>query len=223
MKKILTLILTAIVVVSCSSTKTMGEQYPAMYEEKPVTIAIMPPINQTTHAEAKDYFYTTMYLPLCEKGYYVFSPYLTMEMFQQESAYDAENFLEGDLSTFRRVLGADAAMFTIIKDWKRSNIGGKLTVDIEYILRSTKTGQTLYTREGNIKVDTSVNGGNGGFGALVGLIATAINTAATDKVIAGRKCNAFVLSDLPAGKYSDYYGKDAKNPAGKKFIKATVK
>ena len=150
MKKILTLLLTAIVVVSCSSTKTMGEQYPAMYEEKPVTIAIMPPINQTTHAEAKDYFYTTMYLPLCEKGYYVFSPYLTMEMFQQESAYDAENFLEGDLSTFRRVLGADAAMFTIIKDWKRSNIGGKLTVDIEYILRSTKTGQTLYTREGNI-------------------------------------------------------------------------
>lgn len=222
MKKILTLLLTAIVVVSCSSTKTMGEQYPAMYEEKPVTIAIMPPINQTTHAEAKDYFYTTMYLPLCEKGYYVFSPYLTMEMFQQESAYDAENFLEGDLSTFRRVLGADAAMFTIIKDWKRSNIGGKLTVDIEYILRSTKTGQTLYTREGNIKVDTSVNGGNGGFGALVGLIATAINTAATDKVIAGRKCNAFVLS-LPAGKYSNFYEKDAKNPAGKKFIKATVK
>ena len=201
----------------------MGEQYPAMYEEKPTTIAIMPPINQTTHAEAKDYFYTTMYLPLCEKGYYVYSPYLTMEMFQQESAYDAENFLEADLSVFRNVLGADAAMFTIIKDWKRNNIGGKLTVDVEYILRSTKTGQTLYTREGNIKVDTSVNNGSGGFGALVGMIATAINTATTDKVIAGRKCNAFVLSDLPSGKYSELYEKDSKNPAGKKFIKATVK
>lgn len=223
MKQILMLVLTAIVVVSCSSTKTMGEQYPAMYEEKPVTIAIMPPINQTTHAEAKDYFYTTMYLPLCEKGYYVFSPYLTMEMFQQESAYDAENFLEADLSIFRKVLGADAAMFTIIKDWKRNNIGGILTVDVEYILRSTKTGQTLYTREGNIKVDTSVNGGSGGLGAIVGLIATAVNTAATDKVIAGRKCNAYVLTDLPAGKYSEFYVKDSKNPAGKKFIKATVK
>lgn len=58
------LILTAIVVVSCSSTKTMGEQYPAMYEEKPVTIAIMPPINQTTHAEAKDYF-TQLCIFLC--------------------------------------------------------------------------------------------------------------------------------------------------------------
>jgi hypothetical protein len=55
------------------------------------------------------------------------------------------------------------------------------------------------------------------------LIATAINTAATDKVIAGRKCNAFVLSDLPAGKYSNQYEVDKKNPAGKPVIKATVK
>ncbi len=223
MKNILILLITAMAVVSCTTTKTLGEQYPAMYDEKPVTIAIMPPINQTTHAEAKDYFYTTLYQPLCEKGYYVYSPYLTMEMFQQESAYDAENFLQGDLTAFRNVLGADAAMFTVIKSWKRSNIGGRLTVDVEYILRSTKTGQTLYTREGNIKVDTSVSGGSGGFGALVGLLATAINTATTDKVIAGRKCNAFVLSDLPAGKYSELYEKDSTRPAGKKFVNATVK
>lgn len=223
MKKILLMLLVAAVMASCSSTKTLSETYPKMYEEKPLTIAIMPPINQTTHAEAKDYFYTTLYLPLCEKGYYVYSPYLTMEMFQQESAYDAEQFIDGDLTQFRNVLNADAAMFTIIKSWKRSNIGGKLTVDIEYILRSTKTGQTLYKREGNIKVDTSVNGGGGGLGALIGMIATAVNTAATDKVVAGRKCNAFVLSDLPAGKYSSLYEKDMKNPAGKSFIKATVK
>ena len=208
---------------SCSTPTTLSQQYPGMYEEKPLSIAIMPPINQTTHAEAKDYFYTTMYMPLCEKGYYVYSPYLTMEMFQQESAYDAEMFLEADLTPFRNVLDADAAMFTIIKDWRRNNIGGMLTVKIEYILRSTKTGQTLYTREGEIKVDTSIDGGSGGFGALVGMIATAINTAATDKVVAGRKCTAFVLTDLPAGKYSPMHEKDASNPAGKKFIKATVK
>jgi hypothetical protein len=224
MKKTLLLLMTAAIVASCSTTKTtLGEQYPAMYEEKPLTIAIMPPINQTTHAEAKDYFYTTMYQPLCEKGYYVYSPYLTMELFQQESAYDAEQFLEADLSTFRTVLGADAAMFTIIKSWKRNNVGGSISVDVEYILRSTKTGQTLYTREGNIKVDRSIKAGGGIFGAIAGLAATAINTATTDKVVAGRKCNAFVLSDLPAGKYSTLFGKDSTNPAGKKFVTATVK
>ena len=223
MKKIIGIIMAVVSLASCSTPTTLSQQYPGMYEEKPLSIAIMPPINQTTHAEAKDYFYTTMYMPLCEKGYYVYSPYLTMEMFQQESAYDAEMFLEADLTPFRNVLDADAAMFTIIKDWRRNNIGGMLTVKIEYILRSTKTGQTLYTREGEIKVDTSIDGGSGGFGALVGMIATAINTAATDKVVAGRKCTAFVLTDLPAGKYSPMHEKDASNPAGKKFIKATVK
>ena len=223
MKKLIGIIMAVVSLASCSTPTTLSQQYPGMYEEKPLSIAIMPPINQTTHAEAKDYFYTTMYMPLCEKGYYVYSPYLTMEMFQQESAYDAEMFLEADLTPFRNVLNADATMFTIIKDWRRNNVGGMLTVKVEYILRSTKTGQTLYTREGEITVDTSIDGGSGGFGALVGMIATAINTAATDKVVAGRKCTAFVLTDLPAGKYSPMHEKDASNPAGKKFIKATVK
>ena len=226
MKKVLLLAVTvlALVATSCSTPVTLSKQYPAMYEEKPLTIAVMPPINRTTHAEAKDYFYSTLYTPLCEKGYYVYSPYLTMEMFQQESGYDAERFIEGDLHIFNKVLGADAVMFTIIKDWRRNNIGGVLTVDVEYILRSTKTGQTLYTREGNVKVDTSVSSGGGGIiGSLVGVVATALNTAATDKVIAGRKCNAFVLSDLPSGKYSSMFGKDGALPAGNKLVKATIR
>lgn len=221
MKKIIGIIIAVVSLASCSTTTTLSQQYPGMYEEKPLTIAIMSPINQTTHAEAKDYFYTTMYMPLCEKGYYVYSPYMTMEMFQQESAYDAEMFLEADLTPFRNILDADAAMFTIIKDWKKSSIIGMMTVKVEYILRSTKSGQTLYNREGEIKVDTSVEGQ--GLGALVGMIATVMKTATTDKVVAGRKCTAFVLSDFPAGKYSPMHAKDASKPAGKKFIKATVK
>ena len=223
MKKYIIFGLVALIMSSCAQQITRVEQYPKMYEEKPLSIVVMPPINQTQHVEAKDYFYTTLYTPLCEKGYYVYSPMLTMELFQTESAYDAELFFEGDLSQFRNVLGADAAMFTIIKSWKRNNIGGSLTAGVEYVLRSTITGETLYKREGLINVDTSVNGGSSGIGALVGLIATAVNTAATDKVVAGRKCTAFVLSDMPVGKYDKMFDQDQKQPAGKSFVKATVK
>ena len=208
---------------SCAHNITRGEQYAKMYEETPLSIVVMPPINRTNHVEAKDYFYTTLYTPLCEKGYYVFSPMLTMEMFQTESAYDAEPFLEGDLSQLRNIVGADAAMFTIIKSWKRNNIGGKLTAGVEYILRSTKTGETLYKREGLIKVDTSVGGGAGLLSLGVKIIATAVNTAVTDKVVAGRKCTAFVLSDIPEGKYGKLFGKDQREKAGKSYVKATVK
>lgn len=224
MKRCIFFMLTiALVALSSCSTTTLVQQYPKIYEERPLTIAIMPPINQTTHAEAKDYFYTTMYMPLCEKGYYVYSPYLTMEMFQTESAYDSEQFIEGDLNMFNQVLGADALMFTIVKDWRRNNLGGKLTAQVEYILRSTKTGETLYKREGKISVDTSVSGGGGAFGALVQLAATAIATAATDKVEAGRICTETVLSNMPTGKYHPMFDQDQSNPAGKMFIKGTVK
>ena len=53
--------------------------------------------------------------------------------------------------------------------------------------------------------------------------ATAINTAATDKIVAGRKCTAFVLSDMPEGKYGTKFDQDQKSPAGKSYVKATVK
>lgn len=224
MKNIILFVIVTVLLSSCATPITRIAQYPKMYEEKPLSIVVMPPINQTQHVEAKDYFYTTLYAPLCEKGYYVYSPMMTMEMFQSESAYDAELFIEADLSQFRNVLGADAAMFTIIKSWKRNNVGGKLTAGVEYILRSTKTGETLYQREGLLSVDTSVrSGGGGGLGALIDLAATAISTASTDKVVAGRKCTVFVLSDMPEGKYGSYYGKDQNLPAGKSYIKATVK
>jgi hypothetical protein len=220
MKNYILIGLATLLLTSCAQQITRGEQYAKMYEEKPLTIAVMPPINQTNHVEAKDYFYTTLYAPLCEKGYYVYSPMMTMEMFQSESAYDAEQFIESDLSQFRKVLGADAAMFTIIKSWKRNKVGAKITVGVEYLLRSTKTGETLYKREGLINVDTSVNTGGG---LLVNLAASAIKTAVTDKVVAGRVCTVFVLSDMPEGKYGTLYDKDQKLKAGKSYIKATVK
>jgi hypothetical protein len=218
MKKYIVFALVAMLFASCAQKITRGEQYPKMYAEKPLTIAVMPPINRTNHVEAKDYFYTTLYTPLCEKGYYVFSPMMTMELYQTESAYDTEMFLERDLSQFRNILNADAAMFTIIKSWKRNNVGGSITAGVEYILRSTKTGETLYQREGLIKVDTSTGGGG-----LIGLVATAISTAATDKVVAGRVCTAYVLSDMPEGKYGGMYDKDQSQLAGKSYVKATVK
>lgn len=223
MKKILMFLVAASMLASCAPTITRGVQYPQMYAEKPVTIVVMPPINQTNFVEAKDYFYTTMYMPLCEKGYYAFSPNLMMSVLQEQSAYDSEMFIEGDLSTFKKALGADAAMFTVIKSWKRANALGKITAGVEYILRSTKTGQTLYQREGLITLDTSINAFGGGIGMLVNIAATTIATAATDKVEAGRVCTQYVLSDMPEGRYGANYDKDQNMAAGQKFVKAAVK
>lgn len=224
MKKYVFFFIMAMLFSSCAENITRMAQYPKMYEEKPVTIAVMPPINQTPHVEAKEYFYTTLYVPLCEKGYYVFSPLMLMEMYQEESAYDAELFVDSDLSKFRTFLGADAVMFTVIKEWKKNVVAGEITVDVEFILRSAKTNELLYKREGNVTVETRVNsgGGFGMLGALVDMAATAAVTAAKDKIDAGRKCSFFVLSDMPEGKYGTMYDKDQKHPAGKSYVKKSI-
>ncbi len=95
-------------------------------------------------------------------------------------------------------------MFTIIKDWQRNSAVGSLTVNIKYILRLTKTGKTLYAKEGTIMVDTSIKTGNSALEILIGAIAPAINVAATDKVIAWRKCNTYVGVDTPKGRYAHH-------------------
>ena len=116
MKKVLYLLLACVLFSSCSSGKrlTRSEQYAKMYEETPVTLLIMPPINNTANVEAKDLLFTSINAPLAEAGYYVISPIMSMELMRQESAYDAELFYDNDVSIFKKVFGADAVVFSQI-------------------------------------------------------------------------------------------------------------
>ncbi len=209
---------------SGSAPVTRGSNYPKMYEETPMTILIMPPINNTVDVDAKEYFYTTMAMPLCDKGYYVISPFLAMELMRSESAYDSELFLESDLKIFNTVFNADVALFTVINTWSKSGISGEVSVNIDYIMRSTKTNEVLFQRNGEVVIDTSVSSGTGGLlGLVVDLAATAINTAMTEKISAARECNTFILSDLPEGNYSNNYLKDKEQDAKEINYKGIIK
>jgi hypothetical protein len=226
MRKIFYILLAgSLLAQSCTVSKwTKAEAYPKMYSEHPLSIAVMPPINTTTNVEAKEFFYITLSRTLCEQGYYVVPSFLCLELYKTESAYDAELYATAPLDKFRTVLGADAALFTYITDWKKSAIGSNITVTIEYILRSTTTNETIFQRKGTITYDTSVQISGGGlFGALAGLAASAISTALSDYVPVARACNTAVLSDMPAGKYSPSYETDQTLRAGLKEIKLTVK
>jgi hypothetical protein len=184
----------------------------------------MPPVNKTNNVEAKEFLYLTIAQPLCERGYYVVPPFLCMEMFKNESAYDSEMFIGGSVKKFGEVLGADAVLFTTITRWEKAAVLSNVYVQIEYILKSTKTNEILFNRVGDITYDASVhsNSGRGLVGALVNMAASAINTAAMDHVNVARACNAFTLSDMPVSVYSPEYNKDQKLPAGPREFKQTI-
>ncbi len=212
-----------ILLSSCSTTTPVKKSvaYEGMYSEKPLTILIMPPINRSTAVDAKEYFYSTLNVPLINKGFYVMPPFISMDILKRESAYDAELFINGSLTKFGEVFGADIVLFTIINNWDKSAIGAKVTIGVEYIVKSTKTNEILYNRKGTIIYDTSVRtNGGGAFAALADLALTAINTAATKYVDVGRVCNSYTFKDFPSGKYSPAYQLDGEEIAGQKEFRA---
>tara|TARA_B100000795_G_scaffold224338_1_gene179753 strand:+ start:1784 stop:2473 length:690 start_codon:yes stop_codon:yes gene_type:complete len=211
--------------VSCTSTNkiTKSTAYKGMYDEQPLSILVMPPINRSTNIEAKEFFHATLNVPIANAGYYVIPPFLSMEILKRESAYDSELFLTQSLEKFNEIFDADIALFSIIHKWDKNTIGAKVKIDIEYILKSTTSNEVLYTRYGSIIYDASVSSGADGiYGLLADIALSAINTAATKYVDLARVCNSYTLSDLPKGKYSPLHNIDRDDYAGKKKFKKTL-
>ena len=222
MKKIALVLIWCIIATSCSPIFTRGVQYANMYEHKPVTLLVMPPINNTTNVEAKELLYTSISKPLVEAGYYVISPYLAMDVLKNESAYDAELFIDAPLNSFQQYFGADAVVFSIINAWTKQGFG--VRTDITYIVKSARTSDILFEKRCDLYLDLSSNsGGNSPFAALTDLIVSAINTATTEHISAARKANYYIFSDIPRGKYHPQYMQDKESSATAKELKARVK
>ena len=204
------------------STVTRESQYAKMYEEKPITLLVMPPINNSTNVEAKDLLYTSISRPLAEAGYYVISPLLAMDILKAESAYDSEMFFDAPLTSFQNYFGADAVVFSVIDTWAKKGMG--IETKIRYVIKSAYTNEILFDRSCDLFLDLSIDSGASGLlGALVDLAASAINTAATDHIMAARKANYYILRDIPRGKYSPEYMLDKETIAEPKDVVTIVK
>lgn len=190
---------------------TKIEKFPLMYEEKPASILILPPINESTAADAKDYYGTTIQEPLSFTGFYVFPCEVTNDILKMEGIYDAELVRNVPLAKFREYFGADAVLFTTIRKWDLAYLvlASTLTVSIDCELKSTKSDQVLWAYNGTVVVDLS--GGNYG-GGLAGLIAkaivSAVSSAMADYVPYARQANYRAITTMPFGKYHPMYLQD---------------
>lgn len=203
---------------------TRETQYAKMYEEKPVTLLVMPPINNSANVEAKDLLYTSISRPLIEAGYYVISPLLSMDILKAESAYDSENFFDAPLTGFKNFFGADAVVFSIIDTWAKKGLG--IQTKIRYVIKSAHTNEILFDRSCDLYLDLSVESDSkskSALDALINLAASAINTVTTDHIVAARKANYYILRDIPRGKYSPDYMQDKEIIAEDKDVQTRVR
>lgn len=204
----------------CGSTLPLkSKTYKTLYEENPLSVLVLPPINKSTKVEAKELFYSSLAIPITQKGYYVFPPLLTMEILKEESAYDSEMFQNSSMKKFGEVFGADAVLFTLIHDWRKTTIASQVRVKIEYLLKSTKTDEILFKRIGDVTLSISMNTGN----VFADLVGSMLVTALTKEIVVGRNCNFYTLQDIPAGKYSPKFQADGETPAQPKEFKGIIR
>ena len=82
LKNTILVIISVIFITSCASTQTKIDAYPRMYDQgQPVSILVIPAINQSTAAEASDYFNVTITEPLSNTGYYTMPVEIVRDIF----------------------------------------------------------------------------------------------------------------------------------------------
>lgn len=201
---------------ACGPTyTTKKDAFPNMYQERPLSVLVLPPINMTTAADAKEYYVTTVAEPLSFAGYYIYPIEVTTDILKTEGLYDTEIIVNLPPQKFKQYFGADVVMYIKILRWDTSYyvIGGHVTVAVDCLLKSTTTGRDLWKYDGTIQLDTTGDSGGapGLAGLLVKIIATAIKTAATDYVPLAKRANIITISSMPYGKYHPNYDKDRED------------
>lgn len=203
---------------------TLEKAYPKMYgSQRPLSIMILPPINRSTSADAKEYFSCSLFEPLCEKGYYVYPVDMVFNILKDESAYDTEVLPASALKKFHDLFGADAVLYTTIDQWDKNwhLVSGDLVVQVRYKLVSTTSDSTMWDYSGKIKVDLN-SSANSGF--LATIVETALKTATVDYFPYAMAINNETFRRLPYGQQHPSVNTDKKIiiPGNKYFI-GTIK
>ena len=207
MKKVLSILLAVLVLSGCAEMGTKQDAYPSMYTpKKPVSILVVPAINESTAADAGDLLNVTVAQPFTNHGYYVMPMTNVAEIFSKEGNLEGTQVKGLPASLFKKNFGADAELFMTIESWDKNYavLAANVAVGIEYVMLSTTTNEILWSYEQEVVVDTSGSSGN----LLADVIATAISTGITDYSVVARQVHAQAVKALPYGKYHPRTGTD---------------
>lgn len=190
---------------------TLQDAYPKMYDSTPASILILPPINNTTAADAKEYFACSLSEAVGLKGYYIFPVEAVFDILRDEGYYDTETLTPGILANLNKHFGADAVLFSTIEKWDKSwfLVSGSLTVEANFALVRTVQADTLW----DYSITTTINLGSDSKTLLGMAIDSALKTAMEDYFPNARLANIQTFREaLPYGKHHPDFGTDGQNP-----------
>jgi hypothetical protein len=192
--------------------QTPRYDYSNFYAHPPRSILVLPPINETNDLEATYGYYTTLSQPIAERGYYVFPLALVDQVMKENGLPTAGEMQGASLAKMGQVIGADAVLYTTLKQYgsKFRVIGSDTTVEVLARLVDTRTGVLLWEGHGIATESVALNGGNSLLLASIVAAAGHISSKKTDKAhTVSREANEDLFAKkgtgLPYGPYSPNY------------------
>lgn len=146
--------------------------YTAFQRNRPRSIVILPPVNDSTAVNANYSVLSQMTFPLAESGYYVLPVALVDETFRQNGLSNPADIEGVSVAKLHEIFGADAALYVHVKQYGTSYqvVSSTSTVTAEARLVDLRSGDLLWEGKG-----TAVNNGTqANAGGVVGLLVAAV-------------------------------------------------
>lgn len=217
MKKIRLFLIVAfgIILAGCGSSTYMAsvaDVRPNMKKYPANTVLILPPVNETSAADASLYAVAAFSEPFIQNGYYLIPPSLSGAFFASENLSDPAQIAKIAPQKLSEIFGADIIAYTRIWAWDTDYkvLGSRVGVGLELKLVNAKNGYTLWHDSGyyakQSDADIRADGGPVGLliSAAVSSVSAAINAASDYFPIAQNAANQVILSK-PVGKYHPDY------------------
>lgn len=141
----------------CATVKP--KDYTAFRQAKPLTILVLPPVNQTNEVLAPYSLLTTTTRPIAEMGYYVY-PVVVVDNYFKENGVTVPNEMhQVPLAKLREVFGADAVMYLTVEKYgsKYEVLSANTYVFASAKLVDCRSGTVLW--EGSVKTESAGQSG----------------------------------------------------------------
>lgn len=206
MIRLFLLISTLTLLVGCATKQP--KDYTKFNAAKPNSILIVPVVNRSVEVTAADYCLSTITIPLAENGYYVFPVNLVKRMLEDDGLSDASLVHNASVEKLSNIFGADAVLYVSINQWDAQYmvLTTQVNVDLSYVIKDGKTGDTLWEHNEKM-VYAPNNSGGGGIGSLIVMaVNAAVTKAAPNYVPLARQANnktfTYPGSGIPPGPYA---------------------
>ncbi len=157
----------------CATQQRAPFDYSAFIEAKPVSMLVLPPLNDSPEIKATAGVWSQVTRPLAEAGYYVLPVTLVDTTLRENGVQTAADAQQIPLPKLREVFGADAALYLKIRQYGTSYavLTSETRVVIEARLLDLRSGQQLWAGQARA---SSAEQSNQAAGGLIGLLAHAL-------------------------------------------------